>query len=111
MDADQLTLRKMTFEGISYEDDWLVMWRGLNIGRILKQSGVTMGVPAWFWGINVSGTPQPAHWKGNGTNLADCQRQFKRTWETVRAGLIDEEIDAWRRRDAATETRIKSFRA
>lgn len=63
MDAKHLTLRKMTLEGIPHDDDWLVMWRGLNIGRILKQSGVTMGVPAWFWGINVSGRPQPAHWK------------------------------------------------
>jgi hypothetical protein len=26
------------------------MWRGLNIGRILKQSGLTMGVLTWFWG-------------------------------------------------------------
>jgi len=111
VDAEQLTLRKMTFEGIPYEDDWLVMWRGLNIGRILKQSGVTMGVPSWFWGINVSGMPQPAHLKGGGTGLADCQRQLKAAWTAVLAGLTDEEIQAWRRRDAATEARIWSFRA
>jgi len=60
----------MTFERIACENDWLVMWRGLNIGRILKQSGV-MGVPAWLLRINVSGMPQPAHWKGNGTGMAD----------------------------------------
>lgn len=48
--------------------------------------------------------PQPAHRKGNGSNLTDCQRQFKRAWETVRAGLSDQEIEAWRRRDAATMT-------
>jgi hypothetical protein len=41
MDLAQLTLRKTTIDGIAYDDDWLVMWRGLNIGRILKQSGVT----------------------------------------------------------------------
>ena len=111
MDAEQLTLRKMTFEGIPYDDDWLVKWQGLNVGRILKQSGVTTGVPAWFWGINVSGMPQPAHWKGNGTGLADCQRQFKAAWATVRAGLSDEQIEAWRRRDAATEARNARFRA
>jgi hypothetical protein len=110
MDADQLTLRKMTFDGIPYDDDWLVMWRGLNIGRILKQSGVSMVVPNWFWGINVPGMPQAAHWKGSGIGLADCQRQFKAAWATVRAGLSDEEIEAWRRRDAATGARINRFR-
>lgn len=99
----------MTFEGIAYEDDWLVMWRGLNIGRILKQSGVTKGVPAWFWGINVSGMPQPAHWKGSGTGLADCQRQFEAAWATVRTRLTDDDIDAWRQRDATTEARINLF--
>ena len=28
----------------------------------------------------------------------------------MRAGLSDEEIEAWRRRDAATEARINRFR-
>jgi hypothetical protein len=111
VDAEQLTLRKMTFDGIPYDDDWLVIWRGLAIGRILKQSGITMGVPNWFWGINMSGMPQPAHWKGNGAGLADCQRQFKAAWARVRAGLSDEEIEAWRQRDAATEKRLNNFRS
>ena len=53
--------------------------------------------------------PQPAHWKGNGTGMADCQRQFKAAWATVRAGLSGEEIEAWRRRDAAAEARISGF--
>jgi hypothetical protein len=48
VDLEQLTLRKTTFGGIPYDDNWLVIWRGLAIGRILKQSSVTMGVPAWF---------------------------------------------------------------
>jgi len=43
LDADQLTLREMTFEGIPYDDDWLVIWRGLAVGRILKQSGGAYG--------------------------------------------------------------------
>jgi hypothetical protein len=111
VDLDHLTIKKTTFDGIAYDDDWLVMWRGLAIGRILKQSGVTMGVPAWFWGINMSGMPQPAHWRGNGTGLADCQRQFKAVWATVRAGLSDAEIEVWHRRDAATEARISRFRS
>jgi hypothetical protein len=55
--------------------------------------------------------PQPAKWKGNGTGLADCQRQFTAAWTTVRAGLNDGEIDAWRRRDASTEVRMNGFRA
>lgn len=111
MDADQLTIKKTTFEGVAYDDDWLVMWRGLNIGRILKQSGVTMGEPAWHWGVNVAGRPQLVRWRGNGTGLADCQRQLKAAWATVRAALTDEDIEAWRRRDAATDARNSRFRA
>jgi hypothetical protein len=52
----------------------MVKWQGLAIGRMLKQSGVTMGVPDWFWEINMAGMPQPAHRPSNGTGLADRQR-------------------------------------
>jgi hypothetical protein len=53
--------------------------------------------------------PQPAHWPSNGTGLAGCQRQFKAAWTKVRADLSDEQIEAWRQRDAATEKRLKDF--
>lgn len=78
MDPEQLSLRTMSFDWIEYEDDWLVIWRGLPVGRILKQSGVIMSVANWFWGIHISGMPQPAHWKGNGTGLAPASGNSRR---------------------------------
>lgn len=71
MDADQLTLREMTFEGIPYDDDWLVIWRGLAVGRILKQSGGAYGKPNWFWSITYGGTVTPARGSGVATDLKD----------------------------------------
>jgi len=64
----------MTFGGIPYEDDWLVMWRGLNIGRILKQSGLTMGALTWFWGTMSRECPSP-----------HAGRAMGRTWLTASA--------------------------
>jgi hypothetical protein len=56
-DDEQLTLRKTTFgDGEVYPDDWLVFWRGLPVGRILKQPGVPYGRPNWWWGVNFDQT-------------------------------------------------------
>jgi len=55
---DGLKLRPMSFDGVVYYDDWLVIWRGLSVGRILKQSGVAWGAPDWYWGINFGHRPQ-----------------------------------------------------
>ncbi|WP_398473076.1 hypothetical protein [Tardiphaga sp.] len=107
MDAEQLTLRKMTFEGIPYEDDWLVMWRGLDVGRILKQSGVAYGKPNWFWSITYTGTVKPARGSGVATDLEDGKAGFKTAWAELRARLTDEEIERFRRHESDLERRAR----
>lgn len=37
MDAEQLTIKKTTFDGMPRDDDWLVIWRGL-VGRSHSQT-------------------------------------------------------------------------
>lgn len=97
MDAEQLTLGKMTFDGIPYDDDWLVIWRGLPIGRILKQSGVAYGQPDWWWGIDFDHGPQPTSRRGNGRDLAECQAAFKKAWAAYRPSITDAAIEKVRR--------------
>lgn len=105
MDVEQLTLRKMTFEGTPYDDDWLVIWRGLAVGRILKQSGVAYGKPNWFWSITYSGTVRPARGNGVATDLEDGKAGFRAAWAELRSRLSDEEIERFRRHDADLERR------
>jgi hypothetical protein len=86
MTDDQLILRKTTFgDGQTYPDDWQVFWRGLPIGRILKQPGVPYGRPNWWWGVNWDQRPVPAGHKGICVNLDECKRRFKLAWSGVRA--------------------------
>jgi hypothetical protein len=69
---DHLALWKTTFDGIAYDDDWLVIWRGLTIGRILKQSGVACGHPDWWWGVDFDRRPQAADMRGVGRDFNEC---------------------------------------
>lgn len=85
MDADQLPLRKMTFEGIPYDHDWLVMWRGLNIGRILKQVRRDHGRPELVLGHQHLRNAAAGSLEGQRHRPCDCQRQFNAAWATVRA--------------------------
>ncbi|WP_398467052.1 hypothetical protein [Tardiphaga sp.] len=105
MTDEQLGLRKMTFEGIAYDDDWLVIWRGLAVGRILKQSGIAYGKPSWFWTITYSGTVKPARGSGVATDLEDGKASFKAAWAELRSRLTDDEIERFRRQEEATEHR------
>lgn len=36
IEDDRLSLRKMSFDGIEY-DDWLVIWRGVAVGQMIRQ--------------------------------------------------------------------------
>lgn len=107
MDGEQLTLRKMTFEGIPYEDDWLVIWRGVAVGRIIKQSGVAYGKPNWFWSITYSGTVKPARGNGVAIDLEDGKAGFKSARAELRARLTDEDIERFRRHEADLERRAR----
>lgn len=107
MNDEHLSLRKMAFDGIEYDDDWLVIWRGLAIGRILKQSGVAYGTPNWFWSITYSGTVKPARGNGVATHLEDGKAGFKAAWAELRSRLSDDEIERFKRHEADLERRCR----
>jgi hypothetical protein len=107
MTDDPLKLRKMAFDGIQYDDDWLVMWRGIPVGRILKQNDAPLGKPRWWWGVNFDQRPQGGDGRGVGTDLEDCKRQFKVAWQRVRTGLTAEDIATAIRNDAEADRRAK----
>ena len=105
---EQLSLRKMTFDDIEYDDDWLVIWSGLPIGRILKQSGIAYGKPDWFWSITFQHIRERGRDRGVGANLENCKVAFKAAWLAMRARLTDEDISKARRHDAAVQGRAGS---
>lgn len=107
MEEERLSLRKMVFDGIEYDDDWLVIWHGLAIGRILKQSGVAYGKPNWFWSITYSGTVKPVRGNGVATDLEDGKAAFRAAWDELRARLTDETIERFRRHEADLERRAR----
>ena len=98
MADDALKLRKMTFEGIPYDDDWLVVWRDIPVGRILKQSGTPVGKPNWFWGVNLPGQPQQAGHRGICSDIEECKRRFKVAWSGVKASLTESNIEKIRQK-------------
>ncbi|OYU87862.1 MAG: hypothetical protein CFE29_20780 [Bradyrhizobiaceae bacterium PARB1] len=107
MDDNRLTLHKMTIDGIPYDDDWLVMWRKLPIGRILRKSGVAWGQPGWWWGINFDGRPQTENMRSTGRDLTECQAAFETAWATYRVKITDIDVARARRREAAAERRVR----
>lgn len=97
MDDEQISLRKMAFEGIPYDDDWLVIWRGMPIGRILKQSGIAWGRPDWFWSITIQYVNPRGLDRGVAADFEGCKVAFKAAWADMRARLSDEDIAKERR--------------
>ena len=87
-DLETIGIRPTVVDGVRQDDDYEVIWRGLPIGRILKQPGD----PHWWWGCNVYGQPPTADDRGPGINLKDCQLRFKLAWTRIRASLTEEDI-------------------
>jgi hypothetical protein len=86
---DELRLRPTCLNGDPpAPDDFEVFWRDIPVGRILKQPGAEVGKPNW-WGVNFDQRPQTGNQKGIGTDLADCQQQFRAAWATMRPGIIE----------------------
>lgn len=108
MTDDQLRLRPTVIAGETAPDDYHVFWRDLPIGRILKQPGVPMGRPNWFWGVAFPGRPQPASHRGLCADLEECKRRFKAVWAGIGPGLSKADIDAAKRiLDAADRRTVK----
>lgn len=96
--SDQLALRKMKFDGIEYDDDWLVIWRGISVGRILKQDGIPMGKPNWFWGINFDARPQTMDMRGMARDLEASKAAFREAWELYRPKITEADYERASRR-------------
>ena len=92
---DQLALRPTVIAGERLEDDFVVVWDGIRIGRIFKNHGAPSGGPAWSWSVIVRDQPQPPAWRG--ADLAQCKARFKTAWLECIARLNEDDIAAARR--------------
>jgi hypothetical protein len=70
-----VALRPVVVDGQVRFDDYEAIWRGLCIGRLLKQADS----PHWWWCRNVYGQPPTANDRGPGIDFKDRQLRFKRS--------------------------------
>src|ERR1700754_1335503 len=89
-DLETIALRPAIVDGVRRDDDFEVVWRGLPIGRILKQPDN----PHWWWGCNVYGQPATPGDRGPAIDFKDCQVRFKLAWARIRPTLTEEAIAA-----------------
>ena len=87
-DLEAIALRPAVVDGVRQDDDFEVVWRGIPIGRILKQPDS----PHWWWGCNVYGQPATPGDRGPAINFKDCQVRFKLAWAKIRPTLTAEAI-------------------
>jgi hypothetical protein len=87
-DSESVALRAAIADGRPQADDYEVIWRGVSIGRILKQADS----PHWWWSCNVFGQPSAASDRGPAINFKDSQLRFKLAWTRIRPTLTDEAI-------------------
>jgi hypothetical protein len=76
-DDEILHLRPTRIDGQRFADDYQVFWQDLPIERILKQDGIPSGRPAWWFGVDVYGKPQPSENRGTGATLKECQASLR----------------------------------
>jgi len=91
-DIEALVMRATLIGGHKYTDDHQVFWRGLPIGRIMKQQYTPLGKPNWWFGVSLYGRPQLARDIGMCRNFAEAKARFNETWTSIRAALTDEDI-------------------
>lgn len=91
--ADQLVMRLTLIAGETRAGDYIVVWNGITIGRILKVTAVG-GHEAWNWGVSFSQQPQlPAH-RGQAGDLEECKRRFKVVWTAIHRELTEADVEA-----------------
>lgn len=92
--ADRLALRKTVIAGETTPDDYIVIWNGITVGRILSVAGV--GGRVWNWGVAFPHRPQlPAH-RGQAGDLDECKRRFKVVWSAIHRELTERDVEAAR---------------
>jgi hypothetical protein len=67
--ADQLSMRRTVIGGETAANDYVVVWDGITIGRVLKVAGVG-GRETWNWGVTFP--HRPAH-RGQAGDLDGMQ--------------------------------------
>ena len=87
-DLQTVALRPMVVGGQVQTDDYEVVWRGLPVGRILKQPDS----PHWWWSCNLYGQPAVANDRGPAINFKDCQVRFNLAWTRIRPALTEQAI-------------------
>ena len=87
-DLETIALRPAVVDGVRRDDNFEVLWRGIPIGRILKQPDSAH----WWWGCNVYGQPATPGDRGPAINFKDCQVRFKLAWARIRPTLTEEAI-------------------
>lgn len=88
-DLEAISLRPTVVDGQAMADDYEVVWRGMPVGRIMKQ----LDSPHWWWGCNVYGQPPGTNDRGPAINFKDCQVRFKLAWSRIRPALSEEAIE------------------
>jgi PilZ domain len=87
-DLDTVALRPMVVGGHVQTDDYEVVWRGLSVGRILRQ----LDSPHWWWSCNLYGQPAVANDRGPAIDFKDCQVRFNLAWTRIRPTLTEQAI-------------------
>ena len=87
-DPETIGLRPMVVDGEVQVDDYEVVWRGLSIGRILKQPHTRH----WWWGCNVYGQNPTPGGRGVAIDFRDGQVRFKLAWARIRPTLTEQDI-------------------
>ena len=87
-DTETISLRHTMVDGVQQDDDYEVIWRGLPVGRIMRQQDSRQ----WWWGCNVYGRPPASGDRGPAIDFKDGQVRFKLAWGRLRPTLTDEQI-------------------
>ena len=85
---DTIALRPSVVDGKRQDDDYEVVWRDLQVGRILKPAGEAH----WWWTCNVFGQPLMQNDRGQGIDFKDSQVRFQIAWTRIKAGLTEGDI-------------------
>lgn len=99
-----LTLRKTVIAGETAPDDYVVMWNGLRVGRILRVGAVGGGT-GWNWGASFPHKPQPPSHRGQADDLDDAKRRFKAVWSAIERDLTEDDIRRAREEEEAIAQR------
>jgi hypothetical protein len=76
-DPESLLLRPTVIAGQRYPDDFVVIWRGVSIGRIMRGASAPHDRPQWIWSYHLHGRPQGGGDRGSATDLDDAKAKFK----------------------------------